>query len=285
MHLLPRKGSFESLYYALDLNAPNCSGSALLKEAQDKAAATKGASRKGSESALPKHAIFVAVNGDDESNDGTEANPFQSIQRAIDVAAANAVGVESADEVPTVILRGGTHFLSGASDFMFAILKSPMSHFYSHSHSHSFSCLVSSRLVSSRLLSSPLLSLRLWTETVQIGPQHSNLLVRAYPGESPVVSGGKPLKVSWKAFNTSGGANIYVSDISGQVPNMPGLQLDGVRATRARYPNLPGGIEVTQTIPCLCVCECVCVCVFLWLSLSSSVSPHVVAVLSLSFVF
>ena len=26
---------------------------------------------------------------------------------------------------------------------------------------------------------------------------------------------------------------------------MPGLQIDGVRATRARYPNLPGGIEVS----------------------------------------
>jgi hypothetical protein len=30
-----------------------------------------------------------------------------------------------------------------------------------------------------------------------------------------------------------------------QVTDVPGLQLDGVRATRARYPNLPGGIEVS----------------------------------------
>ena len=30
-----------------------------------------------------------------------------------------------------------------------------------------------------------------------------------------------------------------------QVEDVPGLQLDGVRATRARYPNLPGGIEVS----------------------------------------
>ena len=42
-----------------------------------------------------------------------------------------------------------------------------------------------------------------------------------------------------------GGGNIYVADVAGQVDDVPGLQLDGVRATRARYPNLPGGIEVS----------------------------------------
>ena len=39
--------------------------------------------------------------------------------------------------------------------------------------------------------------------------------------------------------------NPYVTNIKGQVEDAPGLQLNGVRATRARFPNLPGGIEVS----------------------------------------
>lgn len=38
---------------------------------------------------------------------------------------------------------------------------------------------------------------------------------------------------------------IRQANIKGQVEDAPGLQLNGVRATRARYPNLPGGIEVS----------------------------------------
>jgi len=41
------------------------------------------------------------------------------------------------------------------------------------------------------------------------------------------------------------GRNTYVINIKGQVPDVPGLQINGERATRARYPNLPGGIEVS----------------------------------------
>jgi len=33
--------------------------------------------------------------------------------------------------------------------------------------------------------------------------------------------------------------------LAGQVTDVPGLQLNGERATRARYPNLPGGLEVS----------------------------------------
>jgi len=39
--------------------------------------------------------------------------------------------------------------------------------------------------------------------------------------------------------------NGFVANVKGQIEDAPGLQLDGVRATRARYPNLPGGIEVS----------------------------------------
>ena len=119
------------------------------------------------------------------------------------------------------------------------------------------------------------------------GPQHSNLTMVAYPGETPVVSGGVDLKVGhdlgerhaclccvgvkyidlvsltidtqvdWKAFKTSGACaggstcNIYVADLSGQVTDVPGLQLNGARATRARYPNVPGGIENSCGYGCM----------------------------------
>jgi len=77
-------------------------------------------------------------------------------------------------------------------------------------------------------------------ETLMITPDHSGLTLSSYPGEEAQVSGGKALDVKWTSYNTSGGANIWVADVSGQVDDIPGLQLDGARATRARYPNLPG---------------------------------------------
>jgi hypothetical protein len=82
------------------------------------------------------------------------------------------------------------------------------------------------------------------TATLGLTPRHSGLTITSFPGEDAVVSGGKELKVTWVAHDTSPGRNIWVADVSGQVEAVPGLQLDGVRATRARFPNLPGGIEV-----------------------------------------
>lgn len=48
-------------------------------------------------------------------------------------------------------------------------------------------------------------------------------------------------------------SNIYVANIAGQVPSndVPGLQMNGARATRARYPNIPGGIEVSCGYGCM----------------------------------
>jgi hypothetical protein len=95
-------------------------------------------------------------------------------------------------------------------------------------------------------------------ETLLLGPQHSDLTLMSYPGEKAVVSGGKELKVAWKKASNparddlSGAAtNIWVADISGQVTKVPGLQIDGKRATRARYPNLPGGLETSCGYGCM----------------------------------
>merc|ERR1712107_115592 len=61
----------------------------------------------------------------------------------------------------------------------------------------------------------------------------------------PVVSGGRRLDTTWEVHNRRENGIIYKANIDNQVSVVPGLQLNGVRATRARYPNLPAGIEVT----------------------------------------
>jgi hypothetical protein len=89
-------------------------------------------------------------------------------------------------------------------------------------------------------------------DTVNIGPQHSGLQLLGFPGEAATVSGGTELKVSWKKLNAdSASDNIYVADVKGQVDDVPGLQIDGARATRARFPNLPGGIETSCGYGCM----------------------------------
>jgi hypothetical protein len=39
--------------------------------------------------------------------------------------------------------------------------------------------------------------------------------------------------------------NIWVAEVGAQVSEVPGLQMGGVRLTRARFPNLAGGVEVS----------------------------------------
>lgn len=90
-------------------------------------------------------------------------------------------------------------------------------------------------------------------ETLHLGPQHSGLTITAYPGEQAEVSGGKLLSVKWEPYkvNDTTGSNIWVADISGQVDDVPGLQINGARATRARYPNMPAGIEASCGYDCM----------------------------------
>jgi hypothetical protein len=81
-------------------------------------------------------------------------------------------------------------------------------------------------------------------ETLLLGPQHSGLTLMAHPGEKAVVSGGKELKVAWKKAGNpnradldDAAANIYVADISGQVEDVPGLQV------RVQGPGGGGGVK------------------------------------------
>lgn len=88
-------------------------------------------------------------------------------------------------------------------------------------------------------------------DTLYLGPEHSDIVITGYPGESPEVSGGKKLVVDWKPYKTSKGSNIWVADVKGQVTDVPGLQINGARATRARFPNIPGGIETSCGYGCM----------------------------------
>jgi len=218
---------------------------------------------------LPNDAIYVDPLKGSDGNAGTPSAPVQSIPAAI----------SKSKQAGTVVLRGGAHYLE---------------------------------------------------KSLELSAIHSGMTIKAYPGESPVVSGGKRLETTWEPFNvtaegvfalfqnmnavyasapdnksirdlgkqadavacekacaadtsctgftwhdakqgvyanvcygrldglwnlraesghTSGlkkqAMNIYKANIKGQVPDVPGLQLDGARATRARFPNLPGGIETS----------------------------------------
>ena len=89
--------------------------------------------------------------------------------------------------------------------------------------------------------------------TLELGPEASGLTIAAYPGESPILSGGRRLQATWT--KTSRPGNQYVADVGDQVAEVPGLQLgrrsEYVRATRARYPNLPSGIEASCGYGCM----------------------------------
>mmetsp|Transcript_735 Transcript_735/g.1309 ORF Transcript_735/g.1309 Transcript_735/m.1309 type:complete len:790 (-) Transcript_735:142-2511(-) len=88
-------------------------------------------------------------------------------------------------------------------------------------------------------------------DTLHLGPQHSGLTISGFPGEHAEVSGGQELKVTWTPHEVSGGSNIWVANISGQVSEVESLQINGERATRARYPNMPNGIEASCGYGCM----------------------------------
>eukprot|EP01111_Echinosteliopsis_oligospora_P012301 TRINITY_DN4197_c0_g1_i1.p1 TRINITY_DN4197_c0_g1~~TRINITY_DN4197_c0_g1_i1.p1 ORF type:complete len:808 (-),score=212.17 TRINITY_DN4197_c0_g1_i1:52-2475(-) len=122
---------------------------------------------------------YVAVNGSD-SNAGSLSSPFQTIQKALSVAANNVGGV-------TIYLREGIFYIG---------------------------------------------------ETIMMGPEHSNIIISNYADENVEINGGIPLTTSWKAYDTTSPNNIWVADLTGQnIQSIPGLQMNGQRCTRARYPN------------------------------------------------
>ena len=83
-------------WYALDLNAPNCTVE--LSGGEPELRATL-------HDTVPSDALFVHPTGKD-TNPGTRSAPLQSIQLAMDVM-AKRTGANK-----TVVLRGGTHYIA-----------------------------------------------------------------------------------------------------------------------------------------------------------------------------
>merc|ERR1719174_205941 len=96
--LIPRKGNFESLYYALDLNDPNCPG--VMLNSSDHS------STPSATNPLPEGLkLFVHPISGNDANQGTMKSPFRTIQAALDRAAL-------VDPTPAVVLRGGVHYIA-----------------------------------------------------------------------------------------------------------------------------------------------------------------------------
>eukprot|EP00729_Bicosta_minor_P016633 gene16633-4984_t len=163
--LIPRMDKFDSLWYALDLNDPTCT-----VELENDATTEK----KNANTEKPEVlAFYVHPQGDDHNDGLSVEHPVQSIQLAVDRAAAS-------ETIKTVVLRGGVHYVP---------------------------------------------------ETIMLGPQHSNIEIKNYPGESPEVSGGVELaNLKWTSYNTSNGANIWSADIGSQgkwtPPKIPAQPVD-----------------------------------------------------------
>ncbi|KAJ1447220.1 pectin lyase fold/virulence factor [Pelagophyceae sp. CCMP2097] len=87
-------------------------------------------------------------------------------------------------------------------------------------------------------------------ETLLLNAPHSGITIEGHAGEDAVLSGGVELQdLKWTSVEASDASsdaslNVYVADVTG-VDDVPGLQIGGARLTRARYPNLPGGVEVS----------------------------------------
>jgi len=248
--IIPRRGKFLELYYALDLNSDGCqadyneegnsadlittTGQAPFFDKTKPKSFRKFTGRNSralqyksgqNDKRFPHTAVFVSVSGDDKHPDaGKKDSPFQSIQAAVDYAATiSSPSCKTKKSKPVVVLRGGTYHIS---------------------------------------------------KTIHLNPTHNEINIVSYPGETPIISGGIELKISsWKPYSRKrrnpkntmriptseivGNIledNIWVADISDQIrkgDDVPGLHINGKRATRARYPNLPGGIEVSCGYGCM----------------------------------
>ena len=84
-----------------------------------------------------------------------------------------------------------------------------------------------------------------YTDTIQIGKEHSGLTIQNAAGEAVTVSGGVPLSLAasdWKADPLMKGR--MVADLKGKgIDEITGLRLDGQRSIRAKYPN--GNMELS----------------------------------------
>eukprot|EP01050_Picozoa_sp_SAG11_P003986 SAG11_NODE_242_length_11757_cov_9.613999_2_plen_310_part_00 len=83
---------------------------------------------------------------------------------------------------------------------------------------------------------------------VQVSAANSGLTIQNFNGEVAIVSGAVPLHLNWTKYELpalNDGGNAYVADvISFDLDEFPGFHVDGMRVTRARYPN--GNVELPE---------------------------------------
>ena len=141
--------------------------------------------------------------GDDAAHDGSEASPFATLPHALAVLRT----LRSPSTRACLTLRGGRHYLPPTPP------TSPPSPHPSR------------------------------VGGLHLTPADSNLLIRAYAGESPTLSGGVPLPASlnWTVHAKLPSGSIMRATLPPSLPLSLSLfnelYTDGVAATRAKYPN------------------------------------------------
>eukprot|EP01065_Artemidia_motanka_P026800 TRINITY_DN32038_c0_g1_i1.p1 TRINITY_DN32038_c0_g1~~TRINITY_DN32038_c0_g1_i1.p1 ORF type:complete len:933 (+),score=311.52 TRINITY_DN32038_c0_g1_i1:85-2799(+) len=275
--LLPRQGSFESLYYALDLNSEDCHTD------------LTGAAPTREEAAVPADAIYVSPSGNDGAS-GTLGAPLRSIQQAADLAADRGGS-------RTVVLRAGTHYIkesilltprhndvtlrnypgeepvvSGGVELKVdwkpynvtpPAPPGPKQWIEEDGKNYVYGCTVDGKTFvdlgkfdnktacEAACKASSNCHAYTWHDSKQ-GSYALKCISRTDGYYETVSQSGHYSGRDSTAVPTGSGPtpparkNIWTADVRGQTTGLvQGLQLNGVRATRARYPNLPGGLEVS----------------------------------------
>jgi hypothetical protein len=280
--LLPRKDKFESLFYALDLNTP-CDG----EPAMEMHSPEPALPRPEPEAPEPAaNAVYVSPEGSDAAA-GTKAAPFQTIQHALDAAAA----AKSA----SVILRKGVFYLDAAILVGATHSGIAVSAYAGESPVISGGKALETAWKPFKVSNGSFAGPEVGTNIVH-GSEVDNKTIADYGTTADAAAcqaacskgsafgpctgytwhdskqgkfanlcrfrldGKVPRKA--ESGHTSGwvtpGLNIYQADLTGQVgaAGVPGLQMWGAdgslaRATRARFPNLPGGLEASCGYDCM----------------------------------
>lgn len=272
---IPRMGKFESLYYALDLNDPDC-----------KAELSGPEPTRAKGPSVPADAIYVAVDGDDDAV-GTLSAPLRSMQAAADLAASRSSGSQ------TVVLRGGTHYLtetltltpkhSGLSfvahpgedpvvsggtqlkDLEWTaynvtpgqtgwVVEQGQNAVYGGKPDNKtyqvYGKTDNAQECQDACGADPNCNIFTWHDDKQ-GSYANECWFRLDGQWNPTAEAGHVSGYNASAIPSQASKNIWMAKLNGQVPDVPGLQLNGARATRARFPNIPGGIEVSCGYDCM----------------------------------
>lgn len=283
--LLPRKNKFESLYYALDLNDPcDGDGAAPFEMAPDPSYAPRAVIRPATD------AVYVSPNGDDSAT-GIESAPLKTIQKALDTAVSSkklaVVLRKGTYYLPEALLIRAQHsgiavtaypnetpIISGGK----ALELAWKPYNVTKPGNGSWTTMTDDNIVDKAKVDNKTITDYgktadaaacqtacnghtgctgyTWHDQHQ-GEKYKNLCRLRLDGEHPYYKQTGHTS-GWKDINP--GMNVWVADLHGQVGGVgvPGLQFTDAktgratgRATRARYPNLPGGIEVSCGYDCM----------------------------------